>query len=149
MNIKEFVELCRSGKQPIIKMNENIHEYAEESFDPQMMGKVVNVGMEYDDSYRLLIDMNEYEKHNKSVAQYDWRDDKGELTLSWFDTKYYPEDGIEALYIPLKGKAPFEVVNENYLFSNYLKSNYDSYVEFLEDTVQELKEQNEELRGSR
>lgn len=137
MNTKDFYELCKSGKTPTIKMSENIYEFAEESFDSKMMGKVINVDMEYDDSYRLLVDMNGYEKHNKSVAQYDWRDDKGELTLSWFDTKYYPENGIEALYVPLEAEIPFEIISDNSLFSAYLKSDKDiSYLDWLESYVE-------------
>lgn len=148
MDIKDFVKLYNSGEKLVIKMKDNIYEHAEESFDPEMMGRVIDVRKEYDDGYRLLVDMNGYEKHNKSVAQYDWRDSKGELTLSWFDTKYYPKDGIEALHIPLEGEAPFEVVN-HYLFSNYLKSKTDeTYVEFLENVIFELRDEIKELRNN-
>lgn len=137
MEMKEFYELCKSGVTPLIKMKNNIHDFLEESFDPGMIGRVIDVSVEYEDSYRLLIDMNGHEKHNKSVAVYNWRDDKGELTKSWFDTKYYPEDGIEAAYFPMTGETPFEVVRENSLFASYLKNGEDkSYVEWLEDYIE-------------
>lgn len=147
MKIKDFVKLCNSGINPVIKMNKNICDYAEDSFDPEMIGKVVDVKIEYEDSYCLLIDMNGYEKHNKSVASYDWFDEEGIAKVTWFDTKYYPKDGVEPLYLPFDGDIPFEIINQNYLFSNYLKSGSDkTYVEFLENLVMELRDEIEEAR---
>lgn len=148
MKIEEFIKLCKN-KKPIIKMKGNIYEYAEESFDPEMIGKVIDVYMEDDDSYCLLVDMNGYEKHNKLVAVHNWEDDKGEFTLSWFDTKYYPKNGIEALYVPLNHNVPFEIINPSYLFSNYLKDKSNkTYVEFLEDIILDLRDEIKELRNN-
>lgn len=142
MKIKDFYEMCRQGKTPLIKMKDNIHDYLEESFDPQMIGRVINVSIEYEDSYRLLIDLNGHEEYNKSIALYDWKDDKGELTKSWFDTPYYPEDGIDSAYFPMDIDIPFEVISENSIFSRYLESKEgESYIDWLENRVKDLEEE--------
>lgn len=139
MKMIDFYEMCRQGKKPLIKMGNNIHDYLEESFDPGMIGRVIDVSIEHGDSYRLLIDMNGHETHNKSVALYDWRDEAGNLTKSWFDTKYYPEDGIDSAYFPLDMEIPFEVISENSLFSRYLESGEDvSYINWLENSIERM-----------
>lgn len=144
MKNKLFYEICKEGKTPLIKMGENVYEYSEESFDPKMMGKVLNVSIDHEDSYRILVDMNGFEAHNKAVAPYDWKDEKGELTKCWLDTKWYPEDGIEALYLPLDGEVPFEIVEDNSLFVSYLNSKSNvGYVEWLESLVKKLELQAE------
>lgn len=151
MLMKDFHELCKSGAKPLIKMRDNIHDYLEESMDPGMIGQVIDVSIAYEDSYRVLIDLNEYEDHNKSVAIYDWKDDNGELTKSWFDTSYYPKDGIEQLYFPLNIETPFEILDENSLFLEYLGSKGMNYVEWLENYILTLENKvnnNESIAGS-
>ncbi|PLS18892.1 hypothetical protein CVD28_00385 [Bacillus sp. M6-12] len=143
MLVKELYELVKSGKHPIVKFNEKTHEFIEESLDPQMMGKIIGVTQEYEDSYRFRLDMNGFEAHNQSVAQQDWRDKEGVPCLTWFEVGRYPADGIEAVYLPVDAKAPLEIVEEDSLFGEYISEKSDkSYVEWLEEMVNRCRKKN-------
>lgn len=140
MKSKELYELVRQGKEPVIKFNKGVYGYCDDSFDPLMVGKIIDVSIEFEDSYRFLVDMNDYEAYNRSVAPMEWKDKNGEATLTWFDTKYYPEDGIEAMYLPSSDifdtKEVFDFIEENTLFQEYVDSKSDiSYVEWLESEL--------------
>lgn len=110
MKNKDFYNVCKKGRKPLIKMNENIHEFAKESFDPGMMGRVVEVNIECENNYRLLIDMNGYEGYNHSVAIKSWKEGLSENKVGWLDTPYYPRDGLKILYVPKDEDISFEVV---------------------------------------
>lgn len=136
MLVKELYELVKQGARPIVKFNEDTHNFIEESLDPDMIGEITYADQEYDDSYRFRLDLNNYEAHNKSVAQRDWRDSEGNATLTWFDTIYYPEDGIEYVYLPLEAEAPLDILEGDSLLVEYVNEKSDkSYVRWLEEKV--------------
>lgn len=140
MKSNELFQLVRDGKHPIVKFTKDIYEYVEESVDPHMMGKIVQATQEYEDSYRFLLDLNGFEEHNKSVASRDWRDSSGEPKLTWFETSFYPKDGIEAVYLPINIELPLEIIEDNSLLSEYLSSQSTfSYVEWLEEQIKILR----------
>lgn len=137
MKSKELYELVRQGKKPVIKFNKGVYDYCDDSFDPLMIGRITGVSIEFEDSYRFLVDLNDYEAHNRSVALYDWKDKNGNPTLTWFDTVYYPKDGIEVMYLPgdysFNIEDVFDFVEENSLFQEFLNSKTNlTYVEWLE-----------------
>lgn len=139
VNIKDFYKLCKSGVTPMIKMRDSICDYEEDSFDPLMTGVVIDVSVAYNDSYRVLVDLKGFEEYNRSIALYNWRDNNKELTKCWLDTEYYPKDGLQSIYLPFDIEAPFEVISDNTLFADYLKSECSvGYVEWLESHVRML-----------
>lgn len=147
MKIDELKKIFESGKSVIVKMNEKIYDFVEDSFDTNMIGKLIGINKE-DDFYCLTIDMNGYEKHNRSVAVHDWHDKEGKRVLCWLDTKFYPSNGIETIYVT-NSELPFHVENYNFLFDNYLKSNHKgSYTDFLENLIMEMREQAAEERNN-
>ena len=140
MKSNEFFQLVRSGKQPIVRFLDNIYHHAEESVDPRMVGKVIGATQEYEDSYRFLIDLSGYEEYNKSVACRNWNDSNGEPKLTWFETSFYPKDGIEPVYLRLDIEIPMEIVEENSLLSEYVVSQSTlGYVEWLEEQINRLR----------
>lgn len=139
MKIKDFYKLCLNGQSPVIQMGDNIGEYLEESFDPKMIGRVISASVQYGDSYVFKVDMNRFEDYNKTVAGYDWIDNNGEPTLNWFESGYYPENGIKEIYFPMDIDCPFEIMSENKWFNQYLQEGYKgSYIEWLEGKLEEL-----------
>lgn len=143
MKVEQFVELVREGVHPIVKCTTQISEVCEESLDPFMMGKIIGVSQEYEDSYRFLMDLNGYEKHNESVAKRNWFNKDNEPKLTWMETNFYPEDGIEAVYIRINTEIPFEIIEQDSLFAEYISiSSEKSYIKWLETTVKELRAKN-------
>jgi hypothetical protein len=144
VNSNELFELVKDGKHPVIKFTKDVYKYVEESVDPHMMGKIVGVTQEYEDSYRFLVDLKGFEDHNKSVACRDWRDGHGEPKLTWFETTCYPKDGVEAVYLPINIEVPLEIIQDNSLLSEYLSSkSHTTYVEWLEEQVMCLRSEKE------
>ncbi|MCY7900531.1 hypothetical protein [Bacillus inaquosorum] len=142
MKMIKLYELVSEGKKPIIKFNDNVYEWIEESVDTMMMGKIIGASIEYEDSVRFLIDLNPFEAYNRSVARHDWRDDEGNCVLTWFDTSFYPKNGIEAIYLPINEKTEivFDFTEEDSLLNEYAKITQEiSYVEWLENEVKQLR----------
>ncbi|WP_143261059.1 hypothetical protein [Bacillus paralicheniformis] len=142
MKTIKLYELVLEGKKPIIKFNDNVYDWIEESVDAMMMGKIVGASIEYEDSVRFLIDLNPFETYNRSVAHHDWRDEEGNCVLTWFDTPFYPKNGIEAIYLPINEKTEiaFDLIEEGSLLNEYAKNSQEiSYVEWLENEVKRLR----------
>lgn len=108
-----------------------------------MIAKIVGASQEYEEEVRFLIDLNDYEAYNRSVATHNWRNSEGECVLTWFDTRYYPEDGIDAIYLPIDENTDivFDFVDESSLLNEYIeKQNIDiSYIEWLEKEILNLR----------
>ncbi|CDH95480.1 hypothetical protein CHR37_05405 [Bacillus velezensis] len=141
MKTIKLYELVLEGKKPIIKFNDNVYEWIEESVDPMMMGKIVGASIEHDE-IKFLLDLNPFEAYNRSVARHDWRDDEGNCVLTWFDTSFYPKNGIEAIYLPINERTEiaFDFTEEDSLLNEYAKVPPEiSYVEWLENEVKQLR----------
>lgn len=125
--------------KPVIKFNDNVYYYTEDSVDQKMIARIKTMCIEDQESYKVVFDLNGYENHNKSVALVDWKDENGELTLTWFETKWYPNNGIITFYVGNNDECPFEIVEENSLFGEYVSLNLNiSYIEWLESKVIKL-----------
>lgn len=132
MNAKKIIEFLNSGKKITIKVKENIYDFFDESLDPKMLAKIHHA-IEEDGSLKVVLDLNGFEEHNKSVARHDWYIDSEDRMGIWLETKYYPQDGLETIYLPMEGELPFELVLEDSILSDYVKSGTtDSYIQFLE-----------------
>ncbi|CAI8768527.1 hypothetical protein CHCC14809_2318 [Bacillus licheniformis] len=141
MKTIKLYELVSEGKKPIIKFNDNVYEWIEESVDPMMMGKIIGASIEYNE-IKFLLDLNPFESYNRSVARHDWRDDEGHSVLSWFDTSFYPKNGIAAIYLPISEETEiaFDFIEEDSLLNEYAKVPQEiSYVEWLENEVKQLR----------
>lgn len=109
-----------------------------------MMGKIIGASIEYNE-IKFLLDLNPFESYNRSVARHDWRDDEGNSVLSWFDTSFYPKNGIAAIYLPISEETEiaFDFIEEDSLLNEYAKNTKDtkdiSYVEWLENEVKQLR----------
>lgn len=142
MNMNKLYELVLEGKKPIIKFNNNVHEWIEDSVDPMMIGKIAGASIDHEDSIRFLIDLNPFEEYNRSVAHHDWRDKEGNCVLTWFDTSFYPKDGIESIYLPIYEETEnvFDFIEEGSLLNEYAKTSQEiSFVTWLENEVKQLR----------
>jgi hypothetical protein len=141
MKIKELKKLVQEGKRPVIKIKEEAQDYLMENFDNEMIGKVIGIDTEFefdDKTYGFIVDMNNYEKHNRSVAQRVWSDGRGGHSHTWFESGHYPKDGIETIYFPFELELPFEILEENGLMNEYINENLEiTYLEWLENKVLE------------
>lgn len=73
----------------------------DEAPDKDMIAKILRVEVDHDDeqSLHLVFDVPGYEDYNRKVASHNWFDENGQPTLTWFDTKWYPKDGICDVYV--------------------------------------------------
>jgi len=118
MLVKDFCKLIKQGFVPTIRFKKEFEHYASEiTADVNMVCKVINTvpaPFGYNDGdIRFEFDFNEFEMCNRMVAKLKWRDKNGNLALTWMDTLYYPEDGIDVMYLPEDAEIPFEVIDKN------------------------------------
>lgn len=113
MLVKELYGLVKQGFKPTIQFTDYIGEYVEESVGVDMRCKLINATKEYDASIKFEIDLNGFEEYNKSVAKPSCYEENGMEKLTWFETCMYPENGIEAIYLPFDIKIPFIIIEEN------------------------------------
>jgi len=153
MTIKDLYE---KGKFPYTNMTvtRRLAELAEE-FDAHMKCDINAISFENDNMYSLYLDFSPYEKFNKTVAVPSFWDEKGNPTLTWFESGYY-KDGKVEIYVmetdtfeelfekktvedlrnefnPSRAKHSMSIMNtEGYTF--YLSE----YVEWLENRILNL-----------
>lgn len=153
MNMKaiEFHKTQSFGKSTI-KLTEDIKKVLHNDMDPGFMGKVLSIKDYNDETYEIILDLSEFESHNRTVAEYNWTNDHGAFGVCWMDTIEYPEDGIYTFWIPIDGEIPFNIVStepaepaelaDRYkptLYDRYMDTDRDmEYEEWLETLVEKL-----------
>jgi hypothetical protein len=133
MTGQQVLEMVQSGLHPVIRITDDRDI---ESMDEGMMAVIKSAIITPDDpeSVRLVFDLNDFEVHNRSVAKATWFDADHNPTLTWFESNFYPEDGLDTLWVDLISDVPFEIVNEK--VQRYLASGSTlSYVEWLEQQI--------------
>lgn len=139
MNYTKVIDLLNTGKPVIVMATENVYDFLEDSMDPGMISKIISVEIDDEELIEVKFDLNGFESHNKSVAKIDWHDENGNATKTWFDTSFYPKNGIETAWFVRDQPLPFELVVENKAFEDYLKTDMSkTYVQFLEEKYEEL-----------
>jgi len=96
----------------------NLVKEHEIDFDAGMMGQIVSVTSDSDDVIRLLVDFSNYVEYNKGFEQANYYDEKGEPTLKWSETKGYPKNFRETIYLEAdtdRFPPPFEIVEKSVL----------------------------------
>lgn len=140
MNTKELRDLVNEGKNPVIKFNSKAEKDFDESVDPNMFGRITGVGEEYGECF-IIVDLNDFEEHNRSVALPNWYDSDSNPRLTWFESGMYPRNGIVKLYLYSNEDLPFDIVEQNGLTKEYLDTKSSkSYVEWLEHQIIKLRE---------
>ena len=139
MDYTQIISLLNNGKKVIVKASENVYDSLEDSMDPGMISRIISVELDGEDSIKVNFDLNGFEAHNKSVAKFDWHDENGNATKTWFETSFYPKNGIETSWFAKDQLLPFELVVENKAFGDYLKTDMSkTYIQFLEEKYEEL-----------
>jgi len=151
MKTKDLMDMLDNGVQPIIKFTTRISDI--DGPDPDMMGKVIRYRDEdvWDRESSTIffdIDISEFEEYNKTKAIPNWYDDKGNPTLTWFESSMYPKNGIESVCEMLvENSEPadlslFEVFEISEYFKEYQDTGFKgTYVKFLEEKLDKLKSQ--------
>lgn len=139
---RDLLKLINSGIQPIIEFTEEA-EFVEYDVDKDMQCKIVSCS-EPDRHGTILLkcDLNGFEEYNKTFAKCNWFDENRNPRLTWFESGYYPKDGIYKFYIDADYEiTTFKIVEENKLYNEYKQSETDkTYVRWLESLVEELRE---------
>lgn len=132
MNAEKIFEFLKSGKKITVKAKDNVYDFFDESLDPKMLARIHHA-TEEDGLLKLVLDLSGFEAHNKSVAKPDWYIGSEDRMGIWMETKHYPQDGLEIVYLPIEGELPFELVIDDSILKDYVDSGTtDSYIEFLE-----------------
>lgn len=95
-------KMLDDGQRITVKCTSKIEELdIDECPDTDMMATIIHIGPDPDDkdSICCVLNVSGYENHNKTVAKHNWMDEHGQPTLTWFDTKWYPKDGICTIYV--------------------------------------------------
>lgn len=151
-NMTRLLELLENGIQPVIRWVDcgvSIHEM--DCYDIGMVCKVIGITeTDFDDTeevtvYGVLTEFTGFEELNKSIAQPRWYDSYGQPTLKWHETKSYPKNGKEMVYMQISHSDKqsssgdmFEFVAplSQELFEEYLADATEmSYVSWLEAQI--------------
>ena len=68
-------------------------------FDAGMQAKIVYAKVLPDNVLELALDFSEFEDFNKLLMLPNYYDDNGDPTLRWCDTKTYPKDAKETIFL--------------------------------------------------
>lgn len=115
-------------------------EDLEAMFEEGMRADIVKIIETQDDCYKVSLDVAPYESLNKSLMTPSYYNKEDVPCLTVIETSFYPEDGIEVIYID-KRDHPFmyfTLIEDNGLFAEYMKTNSDSsvsYIQWLENQV--------------
>lgn len=146
MKISELYQLVQQGKKPVVVFGDKLSDHFDESVEPGMMGRIISVSDEYKDENvsSFNIDVESFRKHNESIAKPDWYDKDNNPTKTWFETNFYPKDGIETINLDdaLHVDGLLEITKEDSLLSEYAADETNatvSYVEWLENQIQSLR----------
>lgn len=99
---RELREIMNDGRAVTVRFTDMIEKLdCDDSPDKNMIAKIISIEEDSDDdqTLHLIFDISGYEDHNRSVAAHNWIDENGKPTLTWFDTQWYPKDGICNVYV--------------------------------------------------
>lgn len=99
---RELRDMIHDSQAVTIRFTDMIEKLdCDDSPDKNMIAKIINIEEDTDDdqTLHLVFDISGYEDHNRSVAAHNWIDEDGKPTLTWFETEWYPKDGICNVYV--------------------------------------------------
>jgi hypothetical protein len=133
----ELYDQYKNGLRPTVKFKKGIEE--QESFDPGMKAKLINMYPEEDWGYCCIFDFTEYEDFNKTIEMPVWYGSDNEM-LKWSESKYYPKDKRVKVYIGNDDVELFDIVEESLAYRDYKNSgSTKTYTEWLEEQYLVLK----------
>lgn len=140
MKYSEFIKMMDNGLQPVIEFTKEIEE---SDYEPNagMRCKVISYNDCKDGTALLTCNFNEFRKYNKSFAEANFYDKNDKPTLKWFDTVYYPVDGIYSYYVDTTDKYEllFNIVEMSNYYKQYIGSKSElNYINWLEKRIENL-----------
>lgn len=92
----DLIEQIKQSHFPTVCLTQNGSYCFEDGPDANMIADlmVLENSTEIDDSLHIKLNFKPYRQHNESVASHDWYDDNNKPTLTWFESGFYPENGI-------------------------------------------------------
>jgi len=136
----ELAEMMKAGLQPVIEFTAEAKEHDLEP-EPGMRCKVLSSYDCEDGCATLRCSFAEYQRYNEPFATSDYFDSDHNPTLTWFETPYYPADGIYDIYVDMDDEYElmFTVVEMSPVYQHYLDSNSNlSYVSWMEHELQRI-----------
>jgi len=104
IRLSELTAILETGETPVIVFQKSILNSLEDVRpDPGMKARLISIRKAdtkefepYDNvSYHeIAVDLNDFEVHNRQHALREYIDGNGDYTLTWFETTFYPQNGI-------------------------------------------------------
>lgn len=133
MKATEYIEIMKTGKRPIVRFT-NKTEDIEADVDEGMLARAISATNEGDGTTKVVFEVKEFESINIPLMKPNYYDKDGKPTLRWIDTNFYPKNGLEFFYIETDGEIPFELIDNNVAFEDYLNSGTNlGYTQWLEE----------------
>lgn len=133
----DFEKLVKCGIKPVVEFDASI--VAQENlFEQGMRARVVSVLDDEEDVLHIVFDFSDFAEYNKHFATPGYFDGEGKPTLYVWQTKHYPENLQEDVYVDLKSEVPFSIIEEHSLMAEFGSLPADgrlSYVGWLEREV--------------
>lgn len=102
MNWNDICKMLDEGQRITVQFTQMVEKNdIDDGPDENMMGRILRVEIDpaVEESLHLVFDVSGYEEHNRRIASHNWNDENGNPTLTWFDTQWYPKDGICDVYV--------------------------------------------------
>lgn len=141
MKGKELAELLLSGSRPVVVFKAPILD-SEGYLEPGMRGRLVAVSNMREDTFKLHVDLSEFDEFNRQFESANYYDKSGVPRLTAREAGYYsgPE---ETLYVGLQDNVDFCEAEEPArleLYADYCKAADGAasgltYTQWLEDRV--------------
>lgn len=100
----KLYEMILNGFRPTIEFNGDIMD--QDGADPGMRGVITGILNRHHEILEIMVDINPFMDHNKAIAKAEWYDKDEKPTLTWFQTSYYPKNGVWKFYVDPNEKYP-------------------------------------------
>jgi len=137
MHSKDLHTLVQSGVRPVVTFRKGVEE-SETYLEAGMRGRITGSRAAHDGLFHFTVDLTGFEEINAGFETANYYDKEGAAVLTARQAGFYPEDGLEALYVDADLANILELVPDarTALHEEYLKTRAtpaETYLEWLEN----------------
>lgn len=140
MKIKTLVDLVKAGRKPVVKFTGYVMD---EIFgEDGMLAEVTGISKD-EHCYKATFEYGNFRTHNTALMARDWflsdsmAEKLGRTQGTAIESGNINDDLVEDIYLELEGDINLELVEDNPVLNEYMKSgSQDTYVVWLEKFIQ-------------
>ena len=139
---KEFLQILQNGIMPVIEFTKLCEECDFEPNENMRCQVESYTNVDTDGVYSATCNFKGWKEYNLPFAKREWYDENRNPSLTWFESRYYPNDERYEMFLDMNYEVPFNIVKLNRLYEEYKESeSILNYITWLENKVEELRKE--------